>query len=73
MHGLRLLSAYLQHNHLVRKSHFFITMFIIHHLDKVSCPLLALCGVIVTQLDSSVSIVYFIAGVLMFVFATCIN
>ena len=43
------------------------------HLDIVSYPLVALCGMIVTLLDSSVSFFYFVDGVPMFVFATWIN
>ena len=44
------------------------------HLDRVSYPLVALCGMIVTLLDSSVSFFsFFVDGVPMFVFATWIN
>ena len=43
------------------------------HFDIVSYPLVALCGMIVTLLDSSVSFFLFVDGVPMFVFATCIN
>ena len=42
------------------------------HLDRVSYTLVALCGMIVTLLDSSVSF-FFVDGVPMFVFATWIN
>ena len=37
------------------------------HLDIVSYPLVALCGMIVTLLDSSVSFFFFVDGVPMFV------
>ena len=41
------------------------------HLDIVSYPLVALCGMIVTLLVSSVSFFFFfVDGVVMFVFAT---
>ena len=42
------------------------------HLDIVYYPLLALCGMIVTLLDSSVSF-FVVDGVPMFVFASCVN
>ena len=43
------------------------------HLDRVSYPPVALCGMIVTLLDSSVSFSsFFVDGVPMFVFATWI-
>ena len=54
---LRLLSAYLQNNHLVKMlvilllNHVYYTS----HLDIVSYPLVALRGTIVTLLDSSVT------------------
>ena len=40
------------------------------HLDIVSYPLVALCGMIVTLLVSSVSFSFFVDRVVMFVFAT---
>ena len=42
------------------------------HLDIVPYPLVALCGMIVTLLDSSVSFffLFFVDGVPMFVFVT---
>ena len=44
------------------------------HLDIVSYPLVALCGMIVTLLDSSVTFsFFFVDGVSMFVFVTWIN
>ena len=43
------------------------------HLDIVSYPLVALCGMIATLLVSSVSFLFFVDGVPMFVFATRIN
>ena len=43
------------------------------HLDIVSYPLVALCGMIVTLLDSSVSFLFFVDGVHMFVFASWVN
>ena len=43
------------------------------HLDIVSYPLVALCGMIATLLVSSVSFFFFVDGVPMFVFATRIN
>ena len=44
------------------------------HLDIVSYPLVALCGMIVTLLDSSVSFFFFfVDGVPMFVFASWVN
>ena len=50
-------------------------MFIIctSHLDIVSYPFVALCGMIVTLLDSSVSFFFFVDGVPMFVFASFVN
>ena len=44
-------------------------------LGRVSCPLVALCRMIVTLLDSSVSFLFyfFVDGVPKFVFATWIN
>ena len=46
-------------------------VYYISHLDIVSYPRVALCGMIVTLLVSSVS--FFVDGVPMFVFATWIN
>ena len=46
-------------------------VYYVSHLDIVSYPLVVLCGMIVTLLDSSVSI--FVVGVPMFVFATWVN
>ena len=43
------------------------------HLDIVSYPLVALCGMIVTLLDSSVSFFFLVDGVPMFVFASWVN
>ena len=43
------------------------------HLDIVSYPLVALCGMIVTLLDSSVSFFFFVDEVPMFVFASLVN
>ena len=43
------------------------------HLDIVSYPLVALCGMIVTLLDSSVSFLFFVDGVHMFVLASWVN
>ena len=43
------------------------------HLDIVSYPLVALCGMIVTVLDSSVSFFFFVDEVPMFVFASLVN
>ena len=43
------------------------------HLDIVSYPLVALCGMIVTLLDSSVSFLFFVDRVPMFVFASLVN
>ena len=50
-------------------------MFIIRtsHLDIVSYPLVAMCGMIVTLLDSSVPVLCFVDGVPMFVFASWVN
>ena len=43
------------------------------HMDIVSYPLVALCGMIVMLLDSSVSLGFFVDGVPMFVFASWVN
>ena len=43
------------------------------HLDIVSYPLVALCGMIVTLLDSSVSFFFFVDGEPMFGFASWVN
>ena len=43
------------------------------HLDIVSYPLVAVCGMIATLLDSSVSFFFFFDVVPMFVFATWVN
>ena len=43
------------------------------HLDRISYPLVALCGMIVTLLDSSASFFFFVNEVPMFVFAAWIN
>ena len=43
------------------------------HLDIVSYPLVALCGMIVTLLDSSVFFFFFVDEVHMVVFATWVN
>ena len=43
------------------------------HLDIDSYPRVALCGMIVTLLDSSVYFLFFADGVPMFVFATWVN
>ena len=45
------------------------------HLDRISYPLVALCGMIVTLLESSASffVFFFVDGVPMFVFAAWIN
>ena len=43
------------------------------HLDLVSYPPVALCGMIVTLLDYYVSFFFFVDGVPMFVFATWVN
>ena len=43
------------------------------HLDIVSYPLVALCGMIVTLLDSSVFLFFFVDGVPMFVFVTRVH
>ena len=43
------------------------------HLDIVSYPLVALCGMIATLLVSSVSFFFFVDGVPMLMFATRIN
>ena len=48
-------------------------VYYISHLDIVFYPLVALCGMIVTLLDSSVSFVFFVDGVPMFVFASWVN
>ena len=55
----------------------FVILFINHayytsHLDIVSYPLVALCGMIATLLVSSVSFSFFVDGVPMLVFATWI-
>ena len=77
MHCLRLFSAYLQHIHLVSKM--LVILFLNHvyntsHLDIVYYPLVTLCGMIVTLLDSSVSFFFFLVdGVPMFVFATRVH
>ena len=42
-------------------------------MDIVSYPLVALCGMIVMLLDSSVSLGFFVDGVPMFVFASWVN
>ena len=49
--------------------HFYYTS----HLTIISYPLVALCGMIVTLLDSSVSSFFCVDGISMFVFATLIN
>ena len=43
------------------------------HLDIVSYPLVALCGMIVTLLDSSVSFFFFVDVVPMFDFTSLVN
>ena len=43
------------------------------HLDLVSYPPVALCGMIVTLVDCSVSFIFFVDGVPMFVFATWVS
>ena len=63
MHCLRLFSAYLQHNYLVKKM--LVILFLNHvyytsHLDIVYYSLEALCGMIVTLLDSIVSFFSFL-------------
>ena len=56
----------------------FVILFLNHvyytsNLDVVYYHLVALCGMIVTLLDSSVFYTFFVDGVPMFVFATWIN
>ena len=58
MHCLRLTGPYLQHHHLVSKMLVILFPNYVHyysHFDGESCPLVALFGMIVMLLDSSVS------------------
>ena len=81
MHYLRLFSAYLQHDQLVRKVLVILLRHYVYYtnrLDRVSCHLVAVYGIIVMLFDLFVVVVvvvvvfwfvcFFVDGIPMFVF-----
>ena len=63
------LSSIIYHLDILFLNHVYYTC----QLDIVSYPLVALCGMTATLLDSSVSFIYIVDEEPMFGFATCIN